>query len=137
MAAVPRRRSLIGHTATRTGATRAEESGRDPTDTAPLETTGYTPTAGRELGKDGPLTPGPDGTQTALHAARPKARKPPPADPPAPPSLEPGVISASGLEVVERGRPGRGFEGVADQDCFAMDDPPSEEVRLDPRFVRT
>lgn len=111
MAVVPRRRSLIGRPASRAGATGGEGSD-----------------AGSSHGPDtGTPPPSPEGVQTALHAARPGAR---------PREREDGAITASGLEVVERARAGRGFEGVAHQDSYAMDDPPSEEVRRDPRFAR-
>jgi hypothetical protein len=43
----------------------------------------------------------------------------------------------SSLEVFEHIRPGGGFVRNESSDSFAWDDPPSEEVRLDPRFHRT
>src|SRR5262245_48318262 len=45
-------------------------------------------------------------------------------------------VSLDSLEVVERMPAGRGFSRADHIDSFAMDDPPSEEVRLDPRFHR-
>src|SRR5262245_24789274 len=62
-----------------------------------------------------------------------------PAQDPAQDDLPPaGSIDLDSLEVVEHMQPGSGFTSRKrdDTDSFAMEDPPSDEVRLDPRFNR-
>ncbi|MEQ1567645.1 MAG: hypothetical protein ABMA64_18525, partial [Myxococcota bacterium] len=63
-------------------------------------------------------------------ASRRHPRKRVPADPAS------GGDPLDSVEVVERGPAGGGFVGAEMIDSYAMDDPPSEEVRLDPRFHR-
>lgn len=54
-----------------------------------------------------------------------------PADEPTPDPID----GFDALEVVEHHRSRHTFDNDAAQDSFAMEDPPSEEVRLDPRFA--